>query len=257
MRDEGATQTTPPSPCILHPSAFRLPKLRLVVLLGLALAIGGTLYYLPALKGELKQFLMGVRELGPWGPVAAAAIYVPACLFFFPGSIISLGIGLVFKVVLGTIIVSIGSTAGASAAFWAGRTLARGWIEEKISRNPRFRAIDRAVGKHGFKIVLLTRLSPAIPFNLLNYAFGLTQVRFRDYLLASWLGMLPATVLYVYLGSALGDLADLDTSPLESTLEQRILFFVGLLATVVVTILVTRIARKALTQALTEEGGGI
>ncbi len=123
-------------------------------------------------------------------------------------------------------------------------------MEAKVARDPRFRAIDQAVAEQGFLIVLLTRLSPAFPFTLLNYAYGLTRVRFRDYFLASWLGMLPGTILYVYLGTLVGDLADLIAGRVESGLGGKIFFAVGLVLTVILTVLVTRIARKALDRAI-------
>jgi uncharacterized membrane protein YdjX (TVP38/TMEM64 family) len=176
--------------------------------------------------------------------------YVPAALLFLPGSILTLGAGFAFGVAAGTASVSIGSTAGAALAFLSGRTLARSFIESKVSGNPKFLAIDRAVGREGFKIVLLTRLSPVFPFNLLNYAFGLTKVSFRDYVLASWIGMLPGTLMYVYLGSAVKSLAELAAGNVEGGLGQKALFAVGLVATVVVTTFVTRIAKRALEVSL-------
>jgi uncharacterized membrane protein YdjX (TVP38/TMEM64 family) len=149
---------------------------------------------------------------------------------------------------------SIGSTLGATAAFLAGRTLVRGLIEPRIAHHPKFAAIDQAVGEQGFKIVLLTRLSPALPFNLLNYAFGLTRVRLRDYVLASWIGMFPGTAMYVYLGSAAKNLAALVAGDFEGGPAQKVLFFIGLAATVVVTVLVTRVAKRALDQAVAQQG---
>ena len=140
----------------------------------------------------------------------------------------------------------------ACLAFWLGRTLARSLIEKRLAGNPRFRALDQAVAAGGFKIVLLTRLSPLFPFTLLNYAFGLTKVRFRDYLLASWIGMLPGTVMYIYLGSTVKELADVAAGNVEGGPARRVLFFVGLAATVVVTVYVTRLARRALRQAVPE-----
>lgn len=157
-------------------------RVRLVVLCMLAATAGLGLVYLP-LKDYLTQFIDWVRGLGDWGPVVLGLAYIPACLLFVPGTILTFGGGFAFGLVQGIIAVSLGSVAGAAAAFLNGRFLARGLIEEKIARHPRFRALDRAVAEQGFKIVLLTRLSPVFPFNLLNYAFGLTQVRFRDYLL--------------------------------------------------------------------------
>ena len=146
--------------------------------------------FLP-LKEYLLHLLAWTQSLGFWGPVVVVLFYIVACLLFLPGSILTIGAGFLFKLALGTATVSVGATLGACAAFWVGRTVARGWVAKKIGGNAKFAAIDEAVGREGFKIVLLTRLSPVFPFNLLNYAFGLTRVRFRSYALASWIGMLP------------------------------------------------------------------
>jgi uncharacterized membrane protein YdjX (TVP38/TMEM64 family) len=107
-------------------------------------------------------------------------------------------------------------------------------------------AIARAVEIEAFKVVLLTRLSPVLPFNLLNYAFGLTAVPFRKYILASWIGMIPGTIMYVYLGSAANSLAALLSGDEPRSAGQQVLFAFGLTATVVATVIVTRTARRAL-----------
>ena len=223
--------------------------LRLAGTLVLVAAIASSLIFLPA-KEYLAQFLEWVQGMGSWGPVCVIGLYIVACLLFIPGSLLTLGAGFLFGVVLGTITVSIGSTLGATAAFLVGRTLARGWIEQKVAGNLKFQAIDRAVGSQGFKVVLLTRLSPLFPFNLLNFAFGLTSVSLPRYVLASWIGMLPGTVMYVYLGSAAKSLADLAAGKVEGGWEQRVLFSVGLVVTVIVTVFVTRIARRALKESV-------
>jgi len=218
---------------------------RIVTLAILVVSIGASLFLLLT-QAYLSWFLAWVQRIGPWGAVLLGAAYIPAALLFIPGSLLTLGAGFALGVGLGTVAVSIGSTLGASAAFLAGRTLVRGFIEAKISHNPRFQAIDQAVKHEGFKIVLLTRLSPVFPFNLLNYAFGLTPVSLRDYFLASWIGMLPGTVMYVYLGSAAKNLADLAAGKALGETGQQVLFGVGLLATVAVTVAVTRVAKRAL-----------
>jgi uncharacterized membrane protein YdjX (TVP38/TMEM64 family) len=151
---------------------------------------------------------------------------------------------------LGTITVSIGSTLGACAAFLVGRTFGRDWIAGKIAGNKKFAAIDEAVGKEGFKIVLLTRLSPVFPFNLLNYAFGLTKVSFWKYAFASWIAMLPGTIMYVYLGAGLRSLTDVATGDVGKNTATTIFFWFGLAMAVVVTVIVTRIAKKALNQTI-------
>jgi uncharacterized membrane protein YdjX (TVP38/TMEM64 family) len=223
--------------------------LRIVVALVLVAAILTGITLLPV-KDYLAGLLQAVESVGFWGPVLLAGAYVVACVLFVPGSVLTLGAGFLFGVVRGTIAVSVGSVLGATAAFLVGRTLLRRWIERRITAYPRFQAIDRAVGNEGFKIVLLLRLSPVFPFNLLNYAFGLTNVRLGPYFLASWIGMLPATLMYVYLGSALKSLTDVAAgSPKGGTL-QTVFFVAGLVMTVVATVVVTRVARRALNEAV-------
>ena len=197
-------------------------------------------------RDTLSSFLEWVQGIGPWGAVLFAAAYVPAAVLLVPGSLLTLGAGFVFGVVKGTVIVSIGSTAGAAAAFIVGRGIARDWVARRLAGRPKMAAIARAVETEGFKIVLLTRLSPVLPFNLLNYAFGVTAVPFRQYVLASWIGMLPATIMYVYLGSAANSLAAVLSGDQPRSAGQQVLFALGLAATVAVTIIVTRTARRAL-----------
>src|SRR5687767_9949031 len=161
------------------------------------------------LRDTLSSFLEWVQRIGPWGPVLFAAAYVPAAVLFVPGSLLTLGAGFVFGLGKGTVVVSFGSTAGAAAAFIVARSFAHDWVAPHVARRPTLAAIGRAVETESFKVVLLTRLSPVFPFNLLNYAYGLTSVPFRTYVLASWIGMLPGTIMYVYLGSAGKSLATL------------------------------------------------
>ena len=190
----------------------------------------------------MQGLLASIDRLGIWGPLIFIAAYIAATVAFLPASILTLGAGTAFGVVHGTIYVSIASTLSAGIAFLIGRYGARKWIAAKIEGNARFAAIDEAVAKEGWKIVVLTRLSPVFPFVLLNYAFGLTKVRFPHYFLASWIGMLPATVLYVYIGSLGKAVAESG----DKTPGQWGLLVVGLLATLGVTIYITKVARKAL-----------
>ncbi len=194
----------------------------------------------------LRVALDWVAGLGAWGMVAFVLLYVLATVLFLPGSILTLGAGALFGVVKGSIIVSLGATLGATAAFLVGRYLARGWVSKRIAGNTRFQAVDQAVAREGWKIVGLTRLSPVFPFNLLNYAFGLTSVSLRDYFWATWIGMIPGGVLYVYLGSLAGDLALLGVEERSRSSFEWGLYLFGLVATVAVTIYVTRLARAAL-----------
>lgn len=239
------------------PLRAALASLLLIALVGSTVVIFVPEYRV-AFNARLTGFLETVRQLDKWGPVVVGAAYIPSCLFFLPGSLLTLFGGFAFGgtfrgMAVVTACVSAGSTLGASTAFIVGRTIARQWIETRVAANTRFRAIDAAVGEQGFKIVLLTRLSPVFPFNLLNYAFGLTRVSFRDYFFASWIGMLPGTILYIYLGSTAGTLADIVAGKVEKSRAQQILYFAGLVATVAVTIYIARLAKRALATALAEE----
>ena len=202
----------------------------------------------------LQNTLTWIDGLGIWGPIVFAGIYIAASVALISGAILTLGAGVIFGVVQGSIYVSIASTAAATVAFLIGRYFLRGWVSKQIESQPKFKAIDKAVAKEGWKIVGLTRLSPIFPFVFLNYAFGVTQVSLRDYVIASWIGMMPGTVMYVYFGSLAGDLATLGASGSEgnSTLQWAI-NIVGFIATAAVTIFVTKIAKKALDEQLAGE----
>jgi len=220
------------------------PVLLLAVLLGLA----AVLWFFPV-KQYLISVLQWVQGLGPWGPVLVVPMYVVATLLFLPGSVLTLGAGFLFGLSTGVVAVWIGANLGACAAFIVGRTVAREWVRKKVANNQKFAAVDRAIGKEGFKVVLLLRLSPVFPFNLLNYALGLTRVSFGHYVLASMVGMIPATFMYVYLGSAARSLADAAAGQVEGGLGGKIFFWMGLAATAAVVALVTRIAQKSFKEA--------
>lgn len=196
-----------------------------------------------------RDILNYVEQVGPLGPAIFIAAYIVACVLFIPGFALTLGAGAIFGVVRGSILVSIASTLGATAAFLVGRYLARDWVARKISANEKFTAIDKAVGREGWKIVGLTRLSPIFPFNLLNYAYGLTNVRLRDYVLASWIGMMPGTVLYVYIGS----LARLGVDASEASTADNVFYIVGLIAAAIVAVFITRIAKRALNEKIDDQ----
>lgn len=202
------------------------------------------------LQQSLREALSWISGLGPLGMLFFIGLYIMACVFMLPGSVLTLGAGVIFGVLHGSITVLIGATLGATCAFLVGRYLARSWVARRIAGNEKFKAVDEAVGKEGWKIVLLTRLSPIFPFNLLNYAYGVTRVSLRHFFFASGLGMIPGTVMYVYLGSLAGDLASLGVGGRARTTAEWVLYGVGLLATVAVTVFVTRVARKALAARL-------
>ncbi|ACK68009.1 SNARE associated Golgi protein [Rippkaea orientalis PCC 8801] len=195
---------------------------------------------------SLQNLLQWIDSLGILGYLVFILVYVIATVFLISGLILTLGAGIIFNVVKGSILVSIASTLGATSAFLIGRYFTRDWVKKQIEKRPQFQAIDEAVAKEGWKIVGLTRLSPLFPFIFLNYAFSVTKVSLRDYIIASWIGMIPGTIMYVYIGSLIGDIASLGIQQREKTSLEWGLYIVGLIATIVVTIYVTKIAKQAL-----------
>ncbi|HEX3585688.1 MAG TPA: TVP38/TMEM64 family protein [Candidatus Angelobacter sp.] len=192
------------------------------------------------------DFIQWAKGMGPTGGVVYALFYIAGTALFFPGLPLTLGAGFLYGAVIGTLVVSPASVAGASLAFLIARYFARDWVTRRLKKYPQAAAIDRAIEKNGFKAVVLLRLQPVLPFNILNYALGLTSIRLRDYMLASWIGMFPATVLYVYLGSVMNDISDLLRGRPNSGVAGRFLLWGGLAAIVVLVWWLGRIAKKAL-----------
>lgn len=240
---------SPFSPPSAGASRRKANLVRLALLAGIAVAAGFALVRLD-LQEALRSALSWIAGFGPVGVFFFIGLYIVASVLMLPGSILTLGAGAVFGLSQGFVAVLAGATLGATCAFLAGRYLARDWVAKKIAGSPRFRAVDEAVGREGWKIVLLTRLSPIFPFNVLNYSYGLTRIRLRHYFLASMAGMMPGTLLYTYLGSLAGDLAALGTGRAQRTPGEWAFYAAGLAATAAVTVFVTRVARKALAQRI-------
>lgn len=196
-------------------------------------------HYVPA-------FAEQVDQLGVWGPVVFILGYATATVAFIPGSLLTLAAGAIFGLAEGTAYVFVGATLGACLAFLVARYVARGAVEKRIEGKEKFAAIDQAVGREGRKIVFLMRLSPIFPFNLLNYALGLTKVRFVDYAIAC-VGMLPGTFLYVYYGKLLGDVAAVaGGAEVEKGWGYWTVLGLGIVATIAVTWLITKRAQAEL-----------
>lgn len=224
------------------------------VVLGILIVAGGLILlrkWIP-LRQYLESFLKWTEGAGPIGAVVLGGVYVVGSLLLFPGSVLSMGAGFLYGLFWGTVIVSIASTATACIAFLIGRTVGRGWVADKISGSKKFSAVDQAVGQEGFKIVFLVRLSPLFPFTLQNYAFGLTDIVFWKYALASWVGMLPGTVMYIYFGVAAKNIAEIIAGEATMSTPQKVFLWVGLLVTIVVVIFVTRLAKRAIMNAMAD-----
>ena len=236
----------PDAPTSNATNSFTVTWLRAAVVVAIlvALVLGGR--RLGTLVPEFAQYIDG---LGALGPLVFVAGYALATVAFIPGSLLTLAAGAMFGLTRGVMFVFVGATLGSTLAFLLSRYVARRAVERRLVGNARFAAVDRAIAAQGRRIVILLRLSPAFPFSLLNYALGLTRISLRDYVLAS-VGMLPGTILYVYYGKLAGDVAALagGVAPGRDTAYYMVLI-VGLLATVIVTAVVTRTARAALRTA--------
>ncbi len=226
-----------------------------LVLLALAIVALIVVSQVVDVQDMLGSAMDKVKDLGWLGYLVFAVLYIAATVFFLAPTLLTLGAGAVYGVVAGTILVSVSSMLGACTAFLLGRYLARDAIAGKVEGNVKFKAIDDAVRKQGWKIVGLTRLSPVFPFSLLNYMYGLTPVSFRHYFFASWIGMLPGTVMYVYLGTAGESLVTLGAEGRERSSAEWILMAAGLAVTVIVTLFVTRLASRALSEAVASDSG--
>jgi uncharacterized membrane protein YdjX (TVP38/TMEM64 family) len=228
-------------------------KTRILLGLIVLVALGVAMWEAPTREWSV-DFIQYVRSLGWVGFLLYALAYIAGTVLLFPGTLLTVGSGFLYGPVWGTLLVSPASVAGATIAFVLARSFARDWIAKKVQKYPRFAAIDRAVGRHSFKTVLLLRLQPVnLPFAVLNYALGLTSVRLRDYILASWLGMLPETILYVYAGSVVRDLASVLSGGFSWVSPwQKLLFWGGLIATGVLVVFLTKLARRALEEEIGE-----
>jgi uncharacterized membrane protein YdjX (TVP38/TMEM64 family) len=227
------------------------PGNRLRRLASLALAIALLVVAGRMLGGYLPAFAAWVESLGALGPLVFIVGYTLATIALAPGSVLTLAAGAIFGVAEGVLYVFVAAVAGACAAFLVARHLLRDVVMRRVAQDGRFEAIERAVTDRGFALVFLLRLSPLFPFNLLNYALGVTGVRFRDYALAS-VGMLPGTVLYVYYGRVAGDVASALAGNRAPDAASYALLATGLVATLVATTLITRTARRALRE-ITDE----
>jgi uncharacterized membrane protein YdjX (TVP38/TMEM64 family) len=220
---------------------------RIVALAIIVIVLFLAMKFLPV-QEWLRDFNDWISQVGVIGIFIFIAVYAAATVLLAPGAILTIGAGFAFGLWKGFLAVSGGATLGAALAFLVARFIARDRIEAMTRQNDKFQRIDNAIGKQGAKLIFLLRLSPVIPFNLSNYFYGLTAVRFWPYVLASWIGMMPGTFLYVYIGTA-GKAAVAAAAGGEAVKhgwEYWAFLSVGLVATIIVTIWVTKIARDAL-----------
>jgi uncharacterized membrane protein YdjX (TVP38/TMEM64 family) len=222
------------------------PAVRLIALMAIVIALFLAMRFLPV-QQWLRSFNDWLGQMGVAGIFIFIGVYALATVLLAPGAILTIGAGFAFGLWKGFLAVSAGATLGASLAFLVARFIARDKVEAIAKGNEKFRKIDNAIGKQGAKLVFLLRLSPVIPFNLSNYFYGLTGVKFWPYVLASWVGMMPGTLLYVYIGTV-GKAAVSAAAGEEMKHGWQYWTFlsVGLAATITATIWITKIARDAL-----------
>jgi uncharacterized membrane protein YdjX (TVP38/TMEM64 family) len=220
---------------------------RLIALAGIVIALFLAMQFLPV-QQWLRNFNSWVAHAGVAGIFIFVIVYAVATVLLAPGSILTIGAGFAFGLGKGFLAVSAGSIIGAALAFLVARFIARDRVEAIAKGNDKFRRIDNAIGKQGAKLIFLLRLSPVIPFNLSNYFYGLTAVKFWPYVLASWIGMMPGTLLYVYIGTAgqAAVAAAAGGEAVKHSWQYWTFMTIGLIATIMVTIWVTKIARAGL-----------
>jgi len=226
-------------------------RLIVLVLIIAAIVVGIAVFRIQKYLPIVLEF---IKDLGWIGKIIFVAIYIVATVAFIPGSILTLGGGFVFGLYWGIFLVWLGATIGCILAFILGRTALRSWVEKKVDQYPKFKAVDVAIAQQGWKIVLLLRLSPVLPFNVLNYGLALTKVSLIHYCWASAVGMLPGTALYVYFGSLASDLSQVASGKgLINPMQQIIIWCVSGVVIIVTVVFVTIIAKRAINKALVDQ----
>jgi uncharacterized membrane protein YdjX (TVP38/TMEM64 family) len=223
------------------PLSLSRKLLRLALVLVLVAAFGTVAWWIKK-SGLLAEALLWIKNLGVWAPVVFIALYVATVIICLPAAILTAGGGFIFGMTGGSIYVLIAAHIAANVTFLLGRYLARDWVARRLEGNARFRALDAATARDGWKIVALVRLAPVFPFSITSYGFGLTRVPLWEYALANF-AMIPGTLMYVYFGSIARDLTEKVATP------PWMKWTAGAL-TVIVVIYITRFAKRALNQRL-------
>lgn len=219
------------------------------LILGVALLAGFVLAarMLP-LGAWIAEFQSWVRGVGFAGYVAYVLLYVLFCIFLLPASLLTIGAGALFGFAKGSAVVIIGGTLGATASFLLARTVLRKRVEAMTAGNAKFSALDRAIAREGGRIVFLVRLSPVFPFSWINFAFGLTGVSTLAYVVATFFGIIPVTLAFVYISAAATRAATVDLGTLRLALN-----IAGGIVALGATAYVTRVATRAVRRAGVDE----
>ncbi len=227
---------------------------RWLLILGAAGAFWWTFaYYGEEFRAGVLALLEWVSASGPWGPVLFILVVAASMLLILPCFIFTLSAGFLFGAIKGTLFILIGSTAGASVAFLAGRFLFRDRVTAALAKREKMRRFVRIVEHEGWRFVMITRMVPMFPFKLSNYAFGTTSIPFRQFLLGTSIGIIPLSVTNVYAGSLAGSLSNLEGGGLPDSPLRWAVYAGGLVMALAFLLYVTRLARKALDPYLAED----
>eukprot|EP01125_Pyxidicula_operculata_P015134 TRINITY_DN510_c1_g1_i3.p1 TRINITY_DN510_c1_g1~~TRINITY_DN510_c1_g1_i3.p1 ORF type:complete len:289 (-),score=24.55 TRINITY_DN510_c1_g1_i3:172-1038(-) len=223
----------------------------LISLIVLAVVFNKEIGYFLGANGPLRTF---VSDLGWVGPVAYGGIYALCTVLMIPGAILSLASGIIFpQLWVAFITISLGSTVGATIAFLLGRTVLRSWVTKKTEEYPLFKAVDAAIARKGLWMVMLLRLSPIFPFNVLNYALSLTGISFFGFFYGSWVGMAPGTFMFIYIPWA--SLHAIQSQGSANLIQQILTYGVGAVVTIGVVVAVTIIAKRAINKEMEKQKG--
>lgn len=202
----------------------------------------------------LESFVFRLAQFGPWAPALFILAYIAASIALAPAFLLTVAAGAVFGLWRGSVLVFAGAVLGSSAVYALASPLARSRLMGWVARDPRIAAVRDAVVDNGVWIMFLLRLSPVVPFTLLNYALALSGVSFRNYLIAL-VGMIPAIVMYTYYGKVVGDVALLAAGAPPRGRAYYVLLVVGLIATIVATTLIARAARRRIDESRALKNG--
>lgn len=221
--------------------------LRVLIFLAIIATWYGASFFLP-LESWLLTVLAWVGELGIWGPFVFMGLYIPSCVLMFPDILPNAAAGAVWGVGVGSVAVSLGRMLGATATFLLTRNIAGGWAERKMKSDPRFEAIAGAIGREGFRLVVLLRLCPMFPVIMLNYSLGLTPVTLRSYALGTLIGMIPRTIFVAYIGSGTRNIFD-PAGGGESISISPVFYWGGLVFSLLVVVILAGRARRLINEA--------
>ncbi|HUO81737.1 MAG TPA: TVP38/TMEM64 family protein [Gammaproteobacteria bacterium] len=216
-------------------------------------ALAAAWYVLPV-EEWVAAFDRWIRHQGVRGGLVFAIVYVAATVLLMPAWPLTVVAGLAYGVAVGFPLVLVSATVGATLAFLVSRHLLRAPVEKKVGEQALFRAVDRAISDRGWRVVGLLRLSPVVPFNVQNYLYGVTGIRFWHYVAATFVGMMPGTLMYVYFGAA--GKAAIGGGAADAGALKWTFFAAGFVATVAVVVIITRRARQELDRIIDEDGRG-